>query len=56
MLLFPHLGRPDGPSDAAKRPEKLTARPDKETARLFSLAAHSKIGFLRPYFDAVGSG
>jgi hypothetical protein len=45
MLLFPHLGSPDGLSDAAKRPDKLTARPGKQTARLFSLAALSKIGF-----------
>src|SRR3954454_6459231 len=40
MLLFPHLGRPAGPIAAAKRPDNNAARPDKQTARLFSLAAH----------------
>ena len=30
--------------------------PDKETARLFSLAAYFKIDTEAPYFAAVGSG
>lgn len=54
-LLFPHLGGPDGRSDAAKRPDHVPRGLDKETAKLFSLAA-IQMGFSRPYFDAVGNG
>ena len=56
MLLFPHLERPPRRPLRPNAPITSQRDPDKETARLFSLAAYSKIDTEVPYFAAVGSG
>jgi hypothetical protein len=45
-----------GGSMRPNAPKNSTRGPDTETARLFSLAAWSKIDTEEPYFAAVGSG
>lgn len=56
MLLFPHLGSPASPSDAAKRPDKLTASPGYGNGQAFQPGRIFQDGFWGPYFAAVGSG
>lgn len=56
MLLFPHLGRPDGASDAAKRPDNNAARPGYGNGQAYQPGRTSKIEAEEPYFAAVGSG
>ena len=56
MLLFPHLGRPDGLPDAAKRPDKFAARPGYGNGQAFQPGRVFQVQLLRPYFEAVGSG
>jgi hypothetical protein len=56
MLLFPHLGRPHGLSDAAKRPDNNAARSRYGNGQALGLAVHSKMIADKPYFAAVGSG
>ncbi len=56
MLLFPHLGRPDGLSDAAKRPDNNAARPEYGNGQALKPGRTSKIETKEPYFAAVGSG
>jgi hypothetical protein len=56
MLLFPHLGRPDGLSDAAKRPDNNAARPQYGNGQALRPGRTSEIETEEPYFAAVGSG
>jgi hypothetical protein len=56
MLLFPHLGSPTSLSDAAKRPDNVTARSGYENGQAFQPGRTSKIETEEPYFAAVGSG
>ena len=56
MLLFPHVGRPAGLSDAAKRPDNNAARPGYGNGQAFQPGRTSKIDAEEPYFAAVGSG
>ncbi len=56
MLLFPHLGRPDGRSDAAKRPDNNAARPEYGNGQALGPGRISKIETKEPYLAAVGSG
>lgn len=56
MLLFPHLGRPDGLSDAAKRPDNNAARPGYGNGQALRPGRISEIETEQSYFAAVGSG
>jgi hypothetical protein len=56
MLLFPHLGRPDDLSYAAKRPDNVIARPGYGNGQAFQPGRIFQDRFLTPYFEAVGIG
>ena len=56
MLLFAHLGRPGGLSDAAKRPDNNAARPEYGNGQALKPGRTSEIETEEPYFAAVGSG
>ncbi len=56
MLLFPHVGRPDSLSDAAKRPDNNAARPGYANGQALGPGRTSKLETEEPYFAAVGSG